>query len=249
MFKQKNKKIKKNKKAGFFAILLVIFTLILTTTALHTFALSKNKVAASLEVPSQVVSFSNDIDKKIFYEKDNLKVASIQAFNDMLVQGAVKSKEECKFTGDYIVFNNACEPNENEIAEFFVEKLQENEKVRDYIFTLAEKNTKLSAEKEKTEEKRSFSGSFSKYDLSYEINNEYIINLAEEGIDFSDIMDMYIKSLACKDSENIKACVKVANGWIFEFQEEGYKFFSFRSIRYYYHDSEFSPLEFNFALE
>ena len=237
-----------NKRAGFFALLLVLITIILTSYALYSFTLSKSKIDVSLDVPGEIISFSQDIDKEIFYEQQRLELDSIQAFHETLLQGAMKSREDCKFTENYIIFNDACEPTENELAEVFIEKLEENEYIGDYSFSFSEKNTNLVAQAIEIKKEQQFSGPFATYDVEYSLNRGFSVDLSEQGVSFSRIIALYNKAVQCKDSESIELCVDVED-WELEFKEEGYKYFNFKSERYYIYDSKFAPLEFIFVLE
>ena len=253
--KKKNKmnkmnKMRMNKRAGFFALLLILFTIILTGYALYSFTLSKSNVDVSLDIPGEIVSFSQDIDKEIFYEQQRLELVSIQAFHETLLQGAMKSREDCKFTENYIIFNDACEPTENELAEVFIEKLEEKEDVEDYSFSFSEKNTKLEAQANEIKKEEQFSGPFATYNIEYNLEREFSVDFSEQGISFSKIINLYDKAVQCKDSESIELCVDVdVKDWELEFREEGYKYFNFKSKRYYIYDSKFAPLEFIFVLE
>lgn len=239
-----------NKKAGFFALLIVLFTFILSGYALYTFTLAKAKVDTSVNSPLEIIEFNQEIEKQEIYDQQKLEMESVQAFHELFVEGAMKANENCKFTGGYIIFNDNCEPNENEIAEIFIEKLETKKEMEDYSFSFSEKNTKLVAGKEINEELK-LDKAFADYVIKYNQNKEYIIDLNEKGISFSEVIKMYNEASRCKESENMNACVKI-DAWELGFEEQDYKFFTFitKDYYYYYDNREiFSPIEFRFALE
>jgi hypothetical protein len=241
-----------NKKAGFFALLTVLFIFILTGYTLYTFTLAKAKVDASVNSPLEIIEFNQEIEKQEIYDKEEVEMESVQVFYEILKQGAVRAREDCKLTGDYIIFNDNCEPDENEIIELFIEKIQDKEKMKDYSFSFSEENTKLVASKY-NEKEMNLENPFATYNIKYgfDYRKDYTIDLNEEEISFSEIMSLYNEAFRCKDSENIVECLNVEN-WELDFNEEDYKFFDFNSENYYYYYDNgevFSSIRFRFALE
>jgi hypothetical protein len=238
----------KNKKAGFYALLLVIMALILTGYTFYGITISKNRVVSGLKAPLEVVRFSQEIEKDLVYEEEKVKLAVVQAFYDTANEWAIVANENCKLTGDYMIFNDACEPNYNQVAEIFMSKLSGYENL-EYDFTLEGKT--VLAERSDFEKELLLKKDYALYKLEKTIEPSFSIGLEQEKLDFEDFLRLYTKAESCKNNENIASCINLQD-WTLEYEEGTYKFFSFKTKKYYFYNKEeetFEPIEFNFALE
>ena len=245
----------KNKKAGFFAIFLVLTTIILAGYTLYGFTSSKNKIDSSFDSVNFAIEFGQEIDKQEMYENEKVKYAASQAFFE-LAQMPVEASDDCKIVNhnenEYIVFTENCNPDAGYIADSFIEKITSYEIVKDYSFVLEGSNLNLKAQGEELEKKISFSGSYAKYNLVYEIDTSYSFLLADESINLLDFVDAYSEAERCKNNVNVRDCMKL-DRWEISFNKDTYKFFKLKTKKYYFYEKQeqkiFAPIEFNFALE
>lgn len=237
-------KMLKNKKGGFYALILVIIVILLVAYLFYGMSISRKKIVSSLSSPAEVIEFSNNLDKEEIYEYEKLKNTAVKAFYDTAAQGVVKTREECKFSGEYVIFHDACEPTINEISEVFIKNLESKDENYDFSF----EKGKIIAIKEPTTKTLVLTKAFTTYSLEYDIKNNYVLELNDIDLELEKFIDAYNKAKVCKDSENVLACVNLEN-WELEFKEEGYKFFKFKTKAFYFYNHDFKPIEFNFALE
>jgi hypothetical protein len=248
-------RLRKNKKAGFFAIFLVLMTLILVGYTMHGFTLSRDRISSSFNAATDAVGFSQDVDKEQIYENEKVKDAAVQSFYDTSQQ-LVQASDNCKIVEhngkEYFIFNQDCKPESDYLADTFLEKLTENEQARDYVFALEGGNLELQATRQEIEKESSFIGSFATYSLFYNVNTDYSFLLAEENMNLLDFTNLYSKAETCKNSANVAGCMNLKD-WEFSFEKDSYNFFDFKTKKYYFYERgeqmTFAPIEISFALE
>ena len=248
-------KLIKNKKAGFYAIFLVLMTLILVGYTMHGFTLSKGKISSTFNSATDAIKFNHEIDKEEIYENEKVKDAAIQAFYETSEQ-LVAPSDNCKIIEhkgkDYFIFNQNCKPESDYLADVFLEKLNNNEQVKDYVFVLEGGNPELQATREEIKKEDSFVGSFASYSLFYDLNPSFSFFLADEKINILDFATLYSEADRCKDQSDVVDCINLEN-WELSFEKNAYNFFNFNTKEYYFYEKQgqvvFAPIMIDFALE
>jgi len=256
----KNKMInKKNRKAGFYAIGIVLVTILVTGYALYSFNLVRNKYTADFRIPLEIVKFNSDIDNTLFYEKDKIILNAGQIYYNIARQGAVNiDNPDCSAvvhnSKQYVVFNEKCHPDTLQIKNLFIREIKANSNLKGYDFSMQE--NVLNANGEIIKKKFESSKSFISFSIEYNINPSFSIDLPREGMNLDDFSSLFEAASKCKESESLKQCLQnqgVLNAWDVNFNEDIYKFFRFNTKKYFFINEgdgmKFAPIEFNFALE
>ncbi len=198
-----------NKKAGLYAVLLVIVTIILIGYVFYSFTIARNRVVYGLNAPNEVLQFNYENEKQLLYEQELIKMASTQAFSDTAKNFYYSTDSDCKILNDndkkYVVFDDKCNFNSDYIKSNFIYRLENNENLKNYDFILEENNLKASTNPIKKQ--TSLLRQFATYTITYDLNPSFTLDLNKESININDFNTLYSAAFDCKDSDSVERCV------------------------------------------
>lgn len=251
----------KNKKAQVFATGLVIITLIMMGIALFVFLSVDSKIKEGVNPPVEILDSYTEKTAFAFYAKESAAFASANAFSALAKE--ITSGECTVVQMNYILWNDTCKPNTDEIKKKFMNKfnnslvlsiknypshlkntsfvpsLQESDKIK-----LASDNIVLNASNNK---------GYVRYNSTFTFNPSFEFNLQDININLSDFENIYSIALQCKDKNRTKVENCLANKferWDFSLSSyDKYLLSDFKTKKNYFLNGKISEVALKFALE
>ncbi len=255
----------KNKKAGIFAVGMVLGMIIFIGIAWYAFSSTNKNINSGIEI-SDATNYKNLQNTFSFYMNGVAKLSSTQSFYDIAKQAAInKENSNCNVYSEknYFMWSSDCKPEQQFIEDLFVEKYNQSfydflqkypesgfesgfelQKI-EYIHNLEEEIIKSTAPIKvlKTEK----ATAFATYNISYNLNPIINLNLSEQEIYLDDFIDIYhTTNLAvqeCKEQQNPEICIKNKlnfKRWTTKIQKSSSNFiFELKTNKYFFFkDSE-----------
>lgn len=259
-----------NKKAGVFAIGMVITLFILMRLTWHGFTLFNEKVDKGISSLDNLTTLYAASERISFYLQEASRLSASQAYYIIAQEAAIdKEKQKCftrKYQGkDIIQWEELCKPQLALLKQKFLS--EQNKSLIKFIERYPEKlnismlNTienDLLSTMIKVHLTTQQASSFALYNLSYGLEKNFKINLTEEKIFLDDFVNIYDKSSTtikeCKNQE-IKTCLKKLSfkNWNYKVTVfDRWVLFEFSSKKYFFFENEtgmrFEPIELKFSL-
>lgn len=212
-----------NKKGGAFAIGMVIIVIFLIGFTWHGFVLANRKIdggVSSLENLSNIYEVS---DRLSLYLKEAAKFSAHQSFYTLVQEAAIDKDRPC-FTRSYqninvVIWSEQCKPEQDFIEQKFF--LEYDKSLSIFLNNYPEKNnvtTSYTLENNtittivKTTLTTEQSTAYAIYNLSYDLNRNFVLNLTDEQIWLDDFPKIYEKASSkikeCKGKTNIEKCLE-----------------------------------------
>ncbi|UZE93792.1 MAG: hypothetical protein IB618_03430 [Candidatus Pacearchaeota archaeon] len=249
----------KNKKAGVFAIGLVLGMIIFIGMSWHAFSTTNKNINAGVIKTTASINIKNMGDRLSFYINESSKLAASQAFYEIVKDSAIdKDNPSCTVTGDTIIWNSNCMPEKiflqnkftDEYGKSFFDSLKAYSETNltdityTHTFENGEIKTKTDPKTFSSEEK----GTFATYKLEYEFNPSITLILEEENINLDSFDFIYIKTNSdireCRDEEAVDMVLCVKNklefdGWTVDVKKQGsYLIFELETEEYFFFEDK-----------
>jgi len=257
------------KKAGIFAISMVVGMIIFISLSWYSFSITNKNLNLGI---SKAISanYQNTRDKIYFYTLESSKLAASQAFYEVAKESAVdKEKTLCTVIENKLIWNQNCKPEQKFVENKFLEKY--NDSFIGFLKNYPEKQLEDSEYIYLIEEDELFSTTSEKtlttiettpvatYTMNYMFDSSLKINLFDEGIYLEDFESIYKQAnsaiTACKDSKNMVVCVKNRinlGRWVVEVEKEGsYLIFKCKTKKYFFFNEsgeKFEQIGLDFAM-
>lgn len=267
--------MKKNRKAGIFAVGMIIAMILFMTTAWLAFTTTNKKLDASFNLAPYLTNIYNEQDRFSLYSEESTKLAASQAFYEIAKDAAIdKNKGGCLVYNNYFVLSDSCKPEITSIKTRFLEKYNQSlnsliqkyhyEKLRiNYINAFDETGSAIRSDANPINMDSQKKASFATYNFSYIFNPSVTISLAnglaKHDIILDDFETIYNDAVNAKTACNQDInCIKgkmSLERWKFDVEKSG-QYFLFKAktnISFFYQESQdaaekFAPIEFNFAI-
>ena len=253
------------KKAGVFAISMVIGMIIFISLSWHAFSITNRNLNLGI---SKTITNNEDVkDRFIFYITESSKLAAAQAFHEIAKHSA--GNDDCKVIENKIIWNDECKPDQKSLKDEFLKRYNSSfigfiknypeENLRDIEYFYLIENDKLISVASKKTLNSIKEETFVTYNISSEFDASSIINLTELNIKLDDFGQIYEEAqnaiTECRDSNNISSCVQNKlsfKRWQTEVKKEGsYLIFKCQTKNYFFFDDsgeKFEPITLDFAM-
>ena len=119
------------KKAGVFAIGMVLGMIIFMSLTWYSFLTTNKKISVEIAGSTTIANNKNTIDNLVFYIDEAKKLAASQAFYEIAKEWAIDlnvedSAQECKMYNEYIIWSQNCKPEQEKIEAVFIKKYNES---------------------------------------------------------------------------------------------------------------------------
>lgn len=204
-----------NKKAGAFAIGMVLTMIVLMSLTLHAISKSNQAVEKTFSLKN-LTSLYLEADRISFYFKEASRLSAYQAFYEIVKDAAINTSNKLCFSQTYenkeiIIWDKSCKPEINFLKEKFLLEYKKNidkyakrypKDIKFEIESWMENNKISSRLKVKLNAKNE------RYNISYSFVKVFYTNLTSESIVLEDFLEIYEKvNKAKKENKgNIENC-------------------------------------------
>jgi hypothetical protein len=261
----------KNRKAGIFALGMIIAMILFMTTAWLAFTTTNKNLDVSFNLAPYLTNYYNEQDRFFLYIDESTKLAASQAFYEIAKDAAIdKNKDSCLVYNNYFVLSPGCKPELSSIKTRFLEKY--NQSLNNLIQKYPSEKLRISYGNEFDETGMTIrsgadlikldsqkKASFALYNFSYSFNPSNSFSLAKLNIVLDDFETIYNKAVNTKSvcNQDIN-CVKekmTSDRWQVDVEKSGqYFLFKLKTKKsFFYQDvtessEKFAPVSFNFAI-
>ena len=203
-----------NKKAGAFAIGMVLAMIVLVSLTLYSISKSNQDVEKTFSLKN-LTSLYFEADRISFYFKEASRLSAHQAFYEIVKDAAINTSNKLCFSQSYedkeiIIWDKNCKPEINFLKERFLLEYKKNiakyakrypKDVKFEIESWMENDKVVSRLKVKLNERNE------RYNISYSFIKVFYTNLTSESIVLEDFPEIYEKVNVKKENKgNIENC-------------------------------------------
>ena len=264
----------KQKKAGVFAIGMVIAMILFMTAAWFAFTATNNKITFETRALEPLMDYNNEYDRFIIYRDESAKMAASQAFYEIARDAGIdKNQDSCTVYNNYFILSDNCKPGTNAVRAKFIDiynrsfnnlmSLYPQYNFRNNIYSVMYSSDRnmIEFKTDKIKPSSQVKTDFAVYNLSYEVDPSATVNLSEQDIILEDFEEIYLKIINAKNScvgREITSCMKSKLEfvrWHFDAEKQGSHLIIKMKTKssYFYQDAtsdeRFAPVEFNFAIQ
>lgn len=262
----------KNKKGGAFALGMVIIVVFLTIFILHSFTVANRKIEVGVDKLENLTDIYESADRLSLYMQEAVKLSAYQTFYNITKESAININNRNCFTKKYqdeniVLWSEQCKPEQGFIEEKFFSEHDKNlnnslnsypEEI-DITTSYTIENNKVATMIKTTLSKKQ-AASYTAYNLSYELNKEFIVDLAEEQIYLDDFPKIYdkikLKIEECKEQTDFETCLKTLSFQRWNIKTtilDTWVLFKLKTKKYFFFEDEngaeqFEQIELTFGL-